>query len=315
MFYYYQDKLGSTSQVANASGALLESYRYDLYGTPSYYRDNMKYDSSMYGISDLYAGERWASELSLYDLRNRFMSPELGRFLQPDPIGFKGDSANIYRFCNNNAVNQTDPTGLEAATGSTIAERMRFFYGDGAQGSSLYELDHPNQANVIMAGQYTSEGTAVAPIPNPRSKASAEAVWAGETPVDNSMSRDQIIDKYAHGNRNAAGAATTANYPEPTVTMPNGRPKITQPITATRHMPNNVSQSEYNRLYAIETKSVRCIQNSVGGASIRLSNLVRNMSDANSAKSAVMQSINRYMRDASLECRWRADGMGDNASP
>jgi RHS repeat-associated protein len=160
VFYYYQDKLGSTTQVANASGALLESYRYDLYGTPSYYRDNMKYDSSMYGISDLYAGERWVSELSLYDLRNRFMSPELGRFLQTDPIGFKGDASNLYRYCGNDPVDKTDPMGLEAATGSTIAERMRLFYGDGAQGSSLYELDHPNQANVTMGYRSVDSGNA-----------------------------------------------------------------------------------------------------------------------------------------------------------
>jgi hypothetical protein len=36
--YYYQDKLGSTIHIANASGALLESYHYDLYGTPSYFK-------------------------------------------------------------------------------------------------------------------------------------------------------------------------------------------------------------------------------------------------------------------------------------
>jgi hypothetical protein len=36
----------------------------------------------------------------------------MGVFLQPDPIGFKGDAANIYRFCNNNAVNRSDPMGL-----------------------------------------------------------------------------------------------------------------------------------------------------------------------------------------------------------
>ena len=35
--YYYQDKLGSTTHIANASGTLLEAYRYDLNGTPSYF--------------------------------------------------------------------------------------------------------------------------------------------------------------------------------------------------------------------------------------------------------------------------------------
>jgi hypothetical protein len=35
--YYYQDELGSTSHIANASGALLESYQYDVYGKPRVY--------------------------------------------------------------------------------------------------------------------------------------------------------------------------------------------------------------------------------------------------------------------------------------
>jgi hypothetical protein len=88
--YYYQDKLGSTTHIADASGTLLESYRYDLYGTPSYFDSTSQpINSSTVGVTDLYAGERWVSELRVYDLRNRFMSPELGRFLQTDPIGFK----------------------------------------------------------------------------------------------------------------------------------------------------------------------------------------------------------------------------------
>ena len=111
--YYYQDKLGSTTHVANVSGQLLESYRYDLYGTPSYFNSTSQpINSSTVGVTDLYAGERWIPELALYDLRNRFMSPELGRFLQPDPIGFKGDASNLYRYCHNDPEDFTDPTGL-----------------------------------------------------------------------------------------------------------------------------------------------------------------------------------------------------------
>jgi RHS repeat-associated protein len=112
-FYYYQDKLGSTTHIADASGALLESYKYDLYGTPSYFNSTSQpLNSSSFGIVDLYAGERWISELSLYDLRNRMMSPELGRFLQTDPIGFKGDASNLYRYCHNDPEDFSDPTGL-----------------------------------------------------------------------------------------------------------------------------------------------------------------------------------------------------------
>jgi YD repeat-containing protein len=33
--YFYQDRIGSTSHLANSSGQLLESYRYDLFGKPT----------------------------------------------------------------------------------------------------------------------------------------------------------------------------------------------------------------------------------------------------------------------------------------
>jgi RHS repeat-associated protein len=124
-FYYYQDKLGSTTHIANASGALLESYRYDLWGTPSYFNSTSQpINSSTYGIVDLYAGERWVGELGLYDLRNRFMSSELGRFLQADPIGFKGDGTNLYRYCGNDSVNKSDPMGLENPPARIMPDRF-----------------------------------------------------------------------------------------------------------------------------------------------------------------------------------------------
>jgi RHS repeat-associated protein len=110
--YYYQDKLGSTTHVADSRGHLLESYRYDLFGTPSYYDSTSQpINSSTVGVNDLYAGERWVTHLGLYDLRNRFMSPELGRFLQTDLIGFKGDASNLYRYCHNDPEDFSDPTG------------------------------------------------------------------------------------------------------------------------------------------------------------------------------------------------------------
>jgi RHS repeat-associated protein len=110
--YYYQDSLGSTSHIANASGVLLESYRYDLYGKPTYWdATGAQMSNSANGVVDLHGGARWIPELGLYDDRNRFMSPDLGRFLQPDPIGFKGDGSNLYRYCGNDWANRTDPTG------------------------------------------------------------------------------------------------------------------------------------------------------------------------------------------------------------
>jgi RHS repeat-associated protein len=111
--YYYQDGSGSTSHVTGGGGYLFEWYRYDLQGTPVFYNSsNVQISGSNFGIRHLFTGQQWYSELGLYDLRNRFYSPDIGRFLQPDPIGFWGDRSNLYRYCRNNPVKRRDPSGL-----------------------------------------------------------------------------------------------------------------------------------------------------------------------------------------------------------
>jgi RHS repeat-associated protein len=110
--YYYQDGSGSTSHLADSSGHLLEWYRYDLQGTPFFYNaSDTQIGASAYSVRHLFTGQQWSSDLGLYDLRNRFYSPDIGRFLQPDPIGFGGGN-NLYRHCGNNPVTRRDPSGL-----------------------------------------------------------------------------------------------------------------------------------------------------------------------------------------------------------
>jgi uncharacterized protein RhaS with RHS repeats len=52
------------------------------------------------------------------------MSSELGRCLQPDPIGFKGDGSNLYRYCGNDSVNKSDPLGLENPPARILPDRQ-----------------------------------------------------------------------------------------------------------------------------------------------------------------------------------------------
>ena len=112
--YHYQDGSGSTSHIADSAGALLEWYRYDLQGTPFFYNAmGNQLSASSYSVRHLFTSQQWYSELGLYDLRNRFYSPDIGRFLQPDPIGFAGDATNLYRYCGNNPVRWRDPSGLQ----------------------------------------------------------------------------------------------------------------------------------------------------------------------------------------------------------
>ena len=112
--FYFQDGLGSTSHFSEEVGTLLESYKYGTFGQQTVYdpAGAVRPGGSVYDIRHLYTGQLWMPQAGLYDYRNRVYSTGLTRFLQPDPIGFAGDPTNLYRYCGNNAVNWSDPSGL-----------------------------------------------------------------------------------------------------------------------------------------------------------------------------------------------------------
>ena len=112
--WYYQDSQGSTSHLANDAGTIIESYKYPPAdsGAPSIYsQSGQLIPASNFDNRFLYTGRDWLKEVALYDYRNMFYHPTLGRFLQPDPTGFAGDPSNLYRYCGGDAVNNVDPMG------------------------------------------------------------------------------------------------------------------------------------------------------------------------------------------------------------
>jgi RHS repeat-associated protein len=85
----------------------------------------------------MFQGREWIAELGIYDYRHRMYHPGLGRFMQTDPMGlqtegeklnagqkalyspdgsapeaFSSSEMNLYRYCGNDPVDQSDPLGL-----------------------------------------------------------------------------------------------------------------------------------------------------------------------------------------------------------
>lgn len=113
-YWYFQDGRGNTSHLADNDHVLLERYTYSFDGRVSYFDGNgFSRTTSSVENRFLFAGAILLPETMLYDMRNRIYYPRWGRFLQTDPIGFKGDASNLYRYCNNDPVNRTDPLGLD----------------------------------------------------------------------------------------------------------------------------------------------------------------------------------------------------------
>jgi RHS repeat-associated protein len=111
-FFHYDARTHCTLQT-DAGGGIVEQYSYGAFGQPHYY-DGAGNDIgySPWGNRFLFTGREWLSDLKLYDYRNRLYQPELGRFLQPDPKEFSAGDYNLYRYCHNDPVNHSDPTGL-----------------------------------------------------------------------------------------------------------------------------------------------------------------------------------------------------------
>jgi RHS repeat-associated protein len=115
---YHSDRHGNIIALLDNNGNGIEKYTYDAFGDPEvtdWSGDNER-DGSWYGNRFMFQGREYIAELGLYDFRNRFYYPELGRFLQSDPMGFGAGDNNLFRYCGGDPVNRNDPTGFSGAT-------------------------------------------------------------------------------------------------------------------------------------------------------------------------------------------------------
>jgi RHS repeat-associated protein len=99
--YYHHDVMGSTVAVTQGgdSGAS-EAYTYSDFGAPG----------AGTWATYRYAGYRYDSETGLYYVNARYYNPNLGRFLQTDPIGLQGGT-NLYAYVGNDPINLIDSSG------------------------------------------------------------------------------------------------------------------------------------------------------------------------------------------------------------
>ena len=103
-YWYHYDVLGSVVALSDSSGTIVASYEYEVFGSATI-------TGNGHGNPFMFTGRRFDDETGLYYYRARMYHPELGRFMQPDPIGYFG-GINLYTYCRNNPFNWIDPFGL-----------------------------------------------------------------------------------------------------------------------------------------------------------------------------------------------------------
>lgn len=109
--YFHEDVIGSVVALTDTKGTRVESYDYDPYGRVTMFNGSgAKIETSQAGNPYLFTGRRYDGEAKIYYYRARCYSPNLGRFLNPDPKGFV-DGMNLYEYAMSNPLRYVDPRG------------------------------------------------------------------------------------------------------------------------------------------------------------------------------------------------------------
>ena len=112
--YYTFDQLGSVRELVDSSGVVRSDYRYTPYGERTKVGGDLDSD---WGYAGLFHHAPSGLDLATY----RTYDSKAGRWISRDPLG-EGVDYNLYRYCGNNPINCTDPSGLDANLSIVVVE-------------------------------------------------------------------------------------------------------------------------------------------------------------------------------------------------
>ena len=111
MFFFLPDALSSVRDVVSSTGAVVASYEFSEYGQKISPANTGGVESQKTFVGGLSVQDEVA-DTGLMMMGHRFYSPELGRFLNRDPIGFRG-GLNLFEYASSAPTWRTDSKGLQ----------------------------------------------------------------------------------------------------------------------------------------------------------------------------------------------------------
>jgi len=106
--FFHVNRQDSVVAMSDINGALSEGpYTYDAYGNTT----------ATSGEPFKYTGQRLDPEIGCYYYRARIYCPAIGRFLQPDGVGYSA-GMDVYTYTGDDPTDKADPMGLYNCKGS-----------------------------------------------------------------------------------------------------------------------------------------------------------------------------------------------------
>ena len=123
LYYYVLNAQGDVSAILDSSGRLAASYDYDAWGNCTVYDSSAKVLTDPTSIANLnplrYRGYHYDAETGFYYLQSRYYDPAICRFINADTFATTDAngllSANMFAYCENNPIGNSDPDGYFAA--------------------------------------------------------------------------------------------------------------------------------------------------------------------------------------------------------
>ena len=158
--YPLTDPNGNVVAIADVSGDVKERYRYDAFGKVTLLNPDFTTKvASDFDWDYLYTSRPLDKESGLQHSRFRYYHPELGRFINRDPLDYDAEDVNLYRYVFNKPIDGVDPFGLDWFLSDwwnpygTLIDSARL---DGQRIDN--QRHNPNQCNAI-GGRGTSPET------------------------------------------------------------------------------------------------------------------------------------------------------------
>lgn len=152
-YYYVTNLQGDVIAILDKNGNCVVEYTYDAWGrilsTTGTLATTLGQDNPL-----RYRGYYYDTETGFYYLQSRYYDPSIGRFINADEIGYLGvngtlPSYNLFAYCENNPVNNADPTG-QYNRNLAVAYALKWYNGR----NSLYYSYSSDCANFVSQCLY-----------------------------------------------------------------------------------------------------------------------------------------------------------------